>query len=98
MCKWSNRNTGFLPDLWIFRLNLMELRFNLVCAQDSGIQLNAQPPAPEFGHEPHGLGGIRAASVEVPVVAKTDSNFSRFFEWQLGHSGTVLERTSASNS
>jgi hypothetical protein len=56
------------------------------------------PAPPEFGHELHGLGGNGAASVEVPVVANTESNFSSDFEWQLGHSGTVLERTSASNS
>jgi len=31
------------------------------------------------------------------VVANTDSCFSSALEWQLGHSGTVLERTSASN-
>lgn len=64
------------------------------------LQLNEHPPGPpdEFGQEPHGLGIIGTASVDVPVVAKTDNCFSRSFERQLGHSGTVLERTSASNA
>ena len=32
------------------------------------------------------------------AVAKTESCFSSCVEWQLGHSGTVSERTRASNS
>ena len=62
-------------------------------------QLNPHAPGPpEFGHALHGLDGMGAASVDVPVVANTESSLSSAFEWQLGHSGTVLERTSASNS
>jgi len=38
-----------------------------------------------------------AASGDDAVVANTDSCFSSVVEWQLGHSGTVLERTNASN-
>lgn len=36
------------------------------------------------------------ASDEELAVAKTESRFSRCREWQCGHSGTVLERTSVS--
>lgn len=38
-----------------------------------------------------------AAEADAPGVAKTDSNFSSAVDWQLGHWGTVSERTSASN-
>jgi hypothetical protein len=41
----------------------------------------------------------RGAACEVDAaVAKTDSFFFNSVEWQLGQSGTVLERTSISNS
>jgi hypothetical protein len=62
-------------------------------------QFSAQAPGPPgWPHEPHAPAATGSASAVDPAVAKTDSFFSRSVERQLGQSGTVLERTSISNS
>jgi hypothetical protein len=61
-------------------------------------QCAPQPAGPaKFGQDPHGPDGMGATSGAEAVVAKTDNCFSKCLEWQTGHSGTVSERTSASN-
>ena len=68
------------------------------CGQLSA-PLNGQPAwLPGLSHEPHGLAGMRMASDESLGLAGTDSSLFRSCEWHCGHSGTVLDLTSASNS
>lgn len=57
----------------------------------------AQAPGPPGWPQPPQGPGMDGAGVEVAVVEKTDSSFSSAVEWHCGHSGTVSERTSASN-
>lgn len=61
--------------------------------------LKGQPPwLPGFSHVLHGLAGMRMALVESPGLANTDNSLFRSVEWHCGHSGTVLDLTSASNA
>lgn len=62
-------------------------------------QFSAQALGPPgCPHELHGLAAAGARSKVDLGEAKTESFFSRSVERQLGQSGTVLERTSVSNS
>jgi len=46
---------------------------------------------------PGGKSGMTAADAPALVVANTESCFSSWKEWHLGHSGVLPERTSVSN-
>jgi hypothetical protein len=48
--------------------------------------------------DPQGLAAAGAASGVALAVAKTDSFLSSDVEWHCGQSGTLLDRTSVSNS
>jgi len=56
------------------------------------------PGPPGCPHEPQALSANDADCVDEDGDENTDSFLSSSIEWQLGQSGIVLERTSASNS
>jgi hypothetical protein len=62
-------------------------------------QCRAQDPGPPgWPQLPQGPAARGAGSGPPADVANTESFFSSSVEWQLGQSGTVLERTRVSNS
>lgn len=64
-------------------------------------QCSAQAPGPSgWPQLPQGpiAAGMASFDAEPPTLPTTESCFSSAVEWQLGHSGTVDERTNASKA